>query len=64
MVDVELVPGSDSLRAMNEQRPPDTEQITDKDWERVPAGVKQLVMDMAQRLALIEQQLSELQAEN
>jgi len=48
---VELVPGSDSLRTMNEQCPPDTEQITDSDWEQTPALVKQLVMDMAQRLA-------------
>lgn len=48
---------------MNEQRPPDTEQITDEDWERTPASVKQLVMDMAQRLAKIERQLVELQAE-
>ena len=49
---------------MNEQRPPETEQITNKDWERTPASVKQLVMEMQERLALIEQQLSELQAEN
>ena len=64
MVDVEFAPGSDSLRTMNEQRPPDTEQITNSDWEQTPASVKQLVIDMAQRLALIEQQLVELQAEN
>ncbi len=61
---MELAPGSDSLRRMNEQRPPDTEQITDLDWERTPTSVKQLVMDMAQGLAKIEQQLVELQAEN
>lgn len=49
---------------MNEQRPPDRQQITDEEWERTPPRVKQLVMDMAQRLATIERQLVELQAEN
>jgi transposase len=49
---------------MNEQRPPHTQQISDSDWERTPASVKQLVVDMAQRLAAIEQQLAELQAQN
>ena len=64
MVDVDLEPNFGNLRSMNEQRPPDSQQITDSDWERTPASVKQLVMDMAQRLAKMEQQLAELQAEN
>ncbi len=64
MVGVELESCSDSLRRMNEQRPPHTQQISDSDWERTPASVKQLVVDMAQRLAAIEQQLAELQAQN
>ena len=59
-----MVLNSDSLRRMNEQRPPESQQISDKDWERTPASAKQLVLDMAQRLAKIEQQLVELQAEN
>lgn len=36
---------------MNEQRPPQSQLISDADWEQTPASVKQLVMDMAQRLA-------------
>lgn len=49
---------------MNEQRLPHNQQISDEDWERTPASVKQLVLEMAQRLAAIEQQLAELQAQN
>lgn len=64
MGEVELVLTSDSLRRMNKQRPSESQQISDKDWERIPASVKQLVLDMAQRLAKIEQQLVELQTEN
>ncbi len=49
---------------MSEQRPPQSQQIVNADWEQTPASVKQLVIEMAQRLGLIEQQLSELQAQN
>jgi len=49
---------------MNEQRPPESQQISDKDWEQTPANVKQLVLELVQRLAKIEQQLAELQVEN
>jgi transposase len=49
---------------MNEQRPPLSQNISDEDWERTPASVKQLVLEMQERLAKIEQQLVEVQAEN
>jgi transposase len=60
---VESEPDSDSLKRMNEQRPPGS-QITEADWERTPDSVKQVLMEMAQRLGEIEQQLASLQAEN
>lgn len=62
--EVELLLNSDSLRRMNEQRLSLSQQISDSDWERTPASVKQLVLEMAQRLGEIEQQLGSLQAEN
>jgi len=64
MVEVEFAPGSDSLRRMNEQRPLESQQISDEDWERTPARVKQSMLELVQRLAKIEHELAELQAEN
>lgn len=64
VVDVESEPCSDSLVSMHKQRPPYSQQISNEDWERTPASVRQLVEDMAQRLNQLEQQLTELQAQN
>lgn len=45
-MDVESEPDSDSLKSMEEQQPPQTQQIANENWEQTPANVKQLVEEM------------------
>lgn len=45
---------------MEEPRPSYLEQISRQDWERTPASVKELVMEMALRIESLEKQLAEV----
>lgn len=45
---------------MEEQRPSYLEQISLQDWERTPASVKKLVVEMALRTESLEKQLAEV----
>lgn len=49
---------------MEEPSPISIEQISEADWEKTPASVKQLVRVLMERVTQLEKRLAELEADN